>query len=813
MSRLLRDLLHAWRSALRKPAFTAAAAGTLALGVGTAVATFSVVDAVLLRSLPFRQPDALVALWSTRPERGTDRLNVSPRDFRAWREASTMLSGLAAFTVRSRVLTGVDDPGRLRTVPVTRDFFETLGLEPVHGRRFRPEEFEAGGEGVAILGGGLWRRRFGGDPEVVGREVRLDGRPYTVVGILDRPRFDLMALRGRPSAESEVDVWTPLAFDAPGAGNPIGHWLTAFARLGEGVPLERARAEMETIAARLARERPDTNTDWSVRLEPLREAVVGSTRPILALLSGAVALVLLIAGTNVANLLLMRGTDRKGELAVRASLGAGRRRLVRQLLTETGILALLAWGAGIGLAVLAVDLLRAFGLAAFLPRGDVALDGRAVGFALGLSLLVGLVAGLIPSLRASGSDLSAALRTGGSRGSTDRGGRAGSRTLAVVQVALSVALLAGAGLLTRSLWRLQSVDPGFRPADVVAFDLSLPGFRYDDRASVERFFAQVQGSVSGVPEVSAVGAITRLPLDSEGWCGTFVPLGGEPVDPEDAPCAEYRSVRGDYFGTMGIPIRAGRDLEEADDGDAPRVVVVNRTMARRFFPSGEAVGRRVVWEDTFRIVGVVEDVRQFELGRAPAPQFYVSHAQDPNGSEVRDLTVVVRAEAGLEALATPLRRAVHALDPEIPVHDLRRMRDVLSRNVAAPRIRAAVLAGFALTALLLSALGTYAVVGYQAARRERELGIRIALGARRRDVVRLLLRRGLLMTGVGVALGSLLALPAGRLLSGFLYGVSPGDPVTLVAILGILLLAGGLASWLPARRAGRVDPMAVLRPE
>lgn len=811
---LRRDLRYAVRQARRHPGFAATVVGTLAVGVGATVATFTVADAVLFRPLPYPDADRLVAIWERRAARGTDRLNAAPANFEVWREQAGAFDGMAAYTPATAVLTGAEEPARVSVARVTRGFFEILGTAVRPGRTFLSSEHAPGGDRVAVLDHGFWTRRFGADPDVVGRAIRVDGQELTVVGVA---RVDpaLLALRGPDAARVGVDVWTPLALGAPGGGNPIGHWLTAFGRLREGASLESAQAEMEAIAARLARERPDTNEDWTVRLEPLRPAIVGDTRPLLLLAGGAALLVLVVACTNAGNLLLMRGLDRRHELAVRGCLGAGPRALVRQLLTESMVFATLACGAGLVLAMGGSSLLASHGLGDFLPRGgSYEIDGRVVWFAVGLALATGLLTGTWPALRAARARPATPLKEGRGSGRASPTNRSVGAALAVVQVALCVVLLAGGGLLLRSLWRLQDVDPGFEASDgVVALDLQLPRWRYPERRSVESFFGSALQRVEDVPGVAASGAITRLPLDAEGWCGTFVPLDRLPPDPADAPCAEYRSVRGDYFRAMGIPIVRGRGLSESDDADAPRVVVIGRSMAERFWPASDPLGRRIAWGDTFEIVGIAGDVKHFGLAEPAPPQFYASQMQDPNTDEVRDMTLVLRTERPLESVLPAVRGAIREIDAGLPLDAVRSMDELRGRSIAVPRVRATLFLAFAGVTLLLALMGTYAVLGYFVSGTRQEMGIRLALGAPRRRILGLVLRRGALLTGAGLTLGVLLALPATDALARFLFEVPPRDPATLIGLVALLFLTGAAASLVPAIRAARVDPAAVLRQE
>jgi putative ABC transport system permease protein len=808
MSAFGQDLRYGARQLRRSPAFTAVAVLTLALGVGAVTAIFSVVDAVLLRPLPVPEPEGLLVLAE---RNATGTLGVSPGNFLDWQARNRTLEGLAAFAAGSYVVGEAGEPERVAGAAVTGDFFALLRARPALGRLFAPEEVRPGGEPVVVLGHGLWQRRFGGRPEVVGSSVRLDGTPRTVVGILP----DGFAF---PDAASEA--WIPLLLD-PDRTRRGGRTLDAIARLGPGATVEQARADLDSVARGLEAEFPEYAAGWRVQATPIHEQVVGQVRRPLWLLLGAVVLVLLIACANVANLLLARASGRRRELAVRTALGASRARLVTQLLTECALLALLAGALG---ALLASAGTRALAIwaAGILPRTtEIGVDARVLGFALGVSALTALLCGLLPSLRAARSGGAPELAEG-ARGVV--GARAQRRllsSLVIGDVALALVLVLGAALLLRSFQHLLAVDPGFRPENLLTFRVALPATRYAEASAVTAFYERAGERLRALPSVEAVGTIHTVPIGGFGSVRPFR-LAGQPVPPPgQETTAQYRLVSPDYFAAMGIPLVAGRRFDARDRADAPLAVIVNQEFARRFLVGTEPVGTGVTfggYEDLWaEVVGVVGDVRQFDLRQAAVPEMYWPEAQvaktaSPTlANHRRGMTFVLRTRGEPGPLADAARRAVLAADPEQPVFALRSMADVLSTSLARARLTLRLFSLFAGVALLLALVGLYALLAYAVSERRHEIGVRLALGAQGRDIFRLIVGEGMRLVVVGATLGLAAALATTRLLAGLLFGVAPTDPATFAAVALLLAATGLLAASLPARHAAAVDPLVALR--
>lgn len=813
MEKTLQDLRYAFRRLARSPAVGIVAVLTLTLGIGANAAIFGVVDGVLLEPLPYDSPDRLAAAWPGQP--------LPPGILDLLREEADAFETLAAYAAdsdvtygadRTATLTGTGEPLRVGAVGVSRDLFHVLGVRPGLGRGFRPGRKGApGGAGAApsdevVLSHGFWQRRFGGDPDVVGRRLVLDGTPHTVVGVMPRGfRF--------PSEGTEF--WHPLVSDPTDPGTYWGRWnLRAVGRLTEGMSVEAARTELRALAPRMRDAFPwDMPADWGADADvlPLRESMVGNVRPALLLLLGAVGFVLLIACVNIGNLLLARTAGRRREAAIRTALGAGRLRLFRQLLTEALLLAGLGGAAGLLLSVWGTELLVGL-LPADTPRlAEVGTDLRVAGFALAASVLAGLLAGTLPALRAAGADPGSSLAAGGERSGTDRGRSRLSRTLVVAEVALAVVLLVGAGLMIRSFRTLRSVDPGFRPAGVVSAEVAPPGFRYGSPERLRAYYGRLLGRVASLPGTRSAAVTNQLPFSGPPAGSAFLvegrprPRGGDYPTVDRSP-----AVTPDYFRTMGIPLRAGRTFTEADDADAPRTVVIDRRMADRYWPGEDPVGQRIRLpgreDEWWTIVGVVGSVRARDLAAPGGPTFYRPLAQEPAGT----VHLVVRA-GDPDAVASSLRETVSSVDPDVPVSDIRTMEVRIATSVERPRSTTLLLAAFAIVALVLSALGIYGVISHAVARRRREIGIRMAVGARAGHVSGMVLREGGILTLAGLALGLTAAWALARLLSFLLYGVEPLDPAVYAAVPAVLGGVALLAAWVPARRAARVDPMVTLR--
>jgi putative ABC transport system permease protein len=804
MDQLRQDLLYALRRLRRAPGFTFVATATLALGIGANSAIFSVVHSVLLKPLPFAEPDRLVwvgHLWQGKPA------VASPRNFLDVEAQSRSFAAMAAYDTSGVTLTSGGAPERIEGAEVSAPFFDVLGVQPVHGRAFRTGENEPAASRVAILGHGLWTRRFGADPGIVGRTVQLNREPYEVVGI---------APAGFSHPEG-AELWMPLEYDARFRGNSRGAWyLEVIARLRPGVAVETARQEVATIAARLAAQYPDHNQGVGGTVIGLHEATVGDIRLPLLVLLGAVGLVLLIACVNVANLLLSRAAARENELAVRTALGAGRSRLLRQLLTESVLLATLGGAAGTLLAGLSLDALLGLQPEGVPRLADVRIDRAVVGFALLLSLATGLLFGAFPALHAMRRATAQSLREG-ARGLLGHRGGGMRNGLVVGQMALAMMLLAGAGLLIRSFSQLRRVDPGFATDNGLTFRIALPENTYDEPRRAA-FFDDLVARLAALPGVRSVGGVTGLPLSGTRFSLSFTVEGWPEVPPAQQPSLEVRVATPEYFRTMGIPVKRGRAFGAADRTGSTQVVVLSETAVKRYFPSENPLGKRITigWgrgegkpKAGGEVVGIVGDVKEQGLGTPTLPEIYVPHAQLPT----QMLDLVVRTAVDPRSLAAPARAAVQALDPELPVARLRTLDDVVARSISEPRFYVLLLAAFAGVALVLAALGIFGVMSYAVVERSREIGIRLALGARPADVLDSVLRRALLLVLAGVAAGLCGALALSRTMAHLLFNLSPTDPRTLVETAALLVVVALAASYLPARRATRVDPLIALRSE
>ena len=804
METLLQDIRYGLRSLRQSPGLTLVAVLALGLGIGAVSAIFSVIDAALLRPLPFHDPARLMLVMESNPSKGFAFFAISPANYLDYRDQNRVFERLAAFENRPLILTGAGDPAKVTGARVAAGFIEALGVAPYLGRPFLAEEDKPGAGRVAILGHGLWQRRFGSDPALVGRTVTLGGVPHTVVGVMP-PRFTF---------PNQSEIWIPMALGDDETGSRGAHYLVAIARLKPDVPVDRARADMSSIASRLQSQYPDSNTGWTARVEPLAERVVGDARPALMVLLAAVAFVLLIACANVAGLLLARATARQREFAIRSALGAGRARLVRQLLTESLLLGLLGGAVGLLLAMWGTDLLAAAAPPGIPRVSEVQVDGRVLLFTLGLSVLTGIVFGLAPALQGSKTDLNEALKEGGRGGGGGGPRRSRARAVLVVaEVALALVLLAGAGLMLRSFERLQAIDPGFDPASVLVVDLELPEGRYGEPARRAAFFATALERLAALPGVRKAGGVLPLPLSGDNYFLSFG-IEGRPVADADRPSAAYYVASPGYLRALDIRLLRGRDFSDSDREGAPRVALINDTMARRFWPGEDPVGRRIVIDngprDRYReIIGVVEDVRHDDLTGEARPQMYEPYLQVPHPS----MSLVLRTAGDPEGLAEAARRAILALDKDQPVSRAVPMERLVAESIAQSRYSMMLLGAFAAVALGLATIGIYGLLSHAVAQRTHEIGIRMALGARRRDVLTLVVLSGMGLTSLGVVLGLAGALALTRLMAGLLYGISPTDPLTLGAVSLLLGMVALMACVIPARRATRIDPMSALRCE
>lgn len=798
MDTLWQDLRYALRSLTRSPGFGALAVLMLGLGIGAGVAMFTLVDSVLLRPLGYAEPDRLVMIWE-RPPRDPEFDNyTSPANFTAWREQASSFEALAAFYDRPVNLTSGDEPEELSARYATPNHFQLLGVEARHGRTFRPGDED---ENVVVLGHRLWQRRYGGDPAVVGRTITANGQSLTVIGVMP-PDF-------RSLGPEAPELWW--GFDPEPEWR--GRFLRTVARLEPGVTVEAADAEMRAIAGRLAAEFPESNRDWSADVVPLHEQETGDVRPALLVLLGAVGLLLLITCANLANLLLGRATERRKEMAVRLSLGASRGRLIRQTLTEALVLAGLAGIVGLLVASWGLQLVvQLVPSELTLPRlAEVGLDLRAVGVAVGISLLTAALFGMVPALASSGIKLAEALREA-MRGTTG-GQNTLRRGLVVAEVALAVVLLAGAGLIARSVHNLLETDPGLRAEQVLTMRLTLTGASYQDQDDRRGFVDELLPRLEALPGAGAVGGIVWLPLGGSKSATAYTVADRPAPPPGQEPGADIRIVAGDYHRAMGIPLLRGRTFDTRDRQDAPRAFVVNEALADEQFPGEDPLGRRlsIPWGEVLEgeIVGVVGNVRESGLDKEPAPAIYWAYRQTPSSL----LNLVIRTAGEPTALADQAAAVVHDVNPNQPVAQIRTMEQVVQGTVSRPRFILLLLGGFAAASLLLAALGLFGVVSYSVAQRRHEIGVRVALGARASEVQRLIVREGMELTVAGLLIGLLAAVALTRVMTSLLHGVTPTDPVTLAGTALFLAAVSLVASYLPARRASRVDPMIALRQE
>ncbi len=803
METLLMDLRFAVRMLVKRPGFAAVAIVTMALGIGANTAIFSVVNAMLLRPPAVLEPDRVVTVWGTTPE--IPREEASLPDFLDWQQQNSVFESMAAATQSSINITGEGEPERIIGARVTADFLPTLGVAPVVGRNFLAEEDKPNGAHVAILSHGLWQRRFGGDPGIVGKTIDLSGTQYSVIGVMPAS-FKLPGL-------SRMDVIAPLAADPTQAGRR-NDFLFVVGRLKPGVAVPAAEAEMKAIAARLEQQYPGTNTSWTVELVPIHELMVEKLRPALLMLLGAVALVLLIACANVANLQLARAAARHREIAIRAALGAGRWRIARQVLTESVLLSLIGGGIGLLVAPWATELLLRVVPSDVAAATDVSLDRWVIVFAVGLSFATGLLFGLAPAIRISRVGAGEALKEGGRGqvGDTRRGLRG---VLVATQVALALVLLVGVGLMIRSFDKLQGVELGFDPANVITARVTLPHNPYEDDTRIVQFYDTLREHVSALPGVKSAGLVNALPILGGGAYLSFTEQGAPTPAPGNEPDANVRVVDAGYLDTMRIPVRDGRPLAATDRAGAPNVLLVNETMARRYWPGQPVIGRRLSFDSVdgvpvwCEVVGIAADIHHEGVDTDEVPAVYIPYTQRPGMS----LAVVARTDGDPTKLAEAIRGSVHEIDRNLPVYGVRTMDEALDESLAPRRYATMLLGLFGAIAVLLAAVGIYGVMSYLVTERTQEIGVRMALGAEQRSVLGLILRQGAGMALAGIVLGGLAAAIAARLIASQLYEVSAIDPWAFSGAAAVIVAAALLACYLPARRATRVDPMVALHYE
>jgi putative ABC transport system permease protein len=818
MHTLLQDFRFGLRMLLKHPTVTIIAVITLALGIGANTAIFSVVNAVILRPLPYKNPDRLVSLWENVPQHG--RWRATPANFLDWKQQQTLFEDLAGFSASTMTFTGSGEPEQLQGARAGAGYFAVLGVEPMLGRSFVSEEYELGKGQAVILGHSFWQRRFGADQNVLGKSILLDGKNYVVTGVMPPGVYPVWpATSGKLTFEpNQQQYWVPLAFSPDRAAARNSHVIGVLGRLKPGITVEQARAEMNTIAARLEQQY-EVNKGKGIIVEPFINEVVGNVKPALLTLVGAVGLVLLIACANIAGLLMAQHAARSKETAIRAALGAGRARLVRQFFIEGLLLSLMGSVAGIVIAKFGVDLILKIIPAQF-PRFDqTTLDLRVLGFTLVLSLGTCLLFALLPGWHASRTNLQATLEQGG-RGSGAAFVRQRLRQMLVVgQVGMALMLLIGAGLLLKTFWRLRQVDPGFQPAHVISMSLSLPGSKYPGGQEINAFYNQLSERIAGLPGVQAEAIAYDHPLQAN-WGDSFT-IVGQPVPAlRQWPVANFNPISPDYFRTVGVQILNGRQFTAQDDQDHPGVVIVNEAFARRYFPNEKAIGQRLnlgqparLWQDpkrtSFEIVGVARDVKSAGLSVDTEPAYYIPATQAP----LPDMTLLVRASGDPKALVPTLRAAVWSIDPNQPIANINTMEEIVSDSIAQPRLSMLLMGLFGALAMILSAVGIYGLLSFAVTQRTQELGIRIALGAQVGDVLRLVMKQGLVLVLAGELLGLLGAFALTRLISTLLFGVSPTDTTTFLAVAGVLAGVAMLACYFPARRATKVDPLVSLRYE
>jgi predicted permease len=809
METLLQNLRYAIRTLRKSPGFTVVAVITLALGIGANTSIFSVVNAVLLRPLPYKDDSRLVVILNK------GRNPVAPANFIDWRNQSQVFTHMGAAEYWTPNLTGTDKPEKLWALHITPDIFPMLGVQPILGRVFLPEEQEAGKEHEVVLSYPLWQSHFAGNLDIIGRSVTLSGEKYTVVGVMPSE------FKFAPFWATKAELWAPLALGSR-LTDRSGGSLRVFARLKPGFTLEQAQAEMTGITSRLEREFPGTNQDMQVL--SLREKVVGNIRPALLVLLGAVGFVLLIACANVSHMLLARAAARREEIALRTALGAGRWDMFSQFLTESLALALMGGGAGLLLVVWGVRVLLALGPAA-IPRVEtVGVDGHVLLFALAISLLTGLAFGVAPAWRATAVNLSDALKEG-ERGFSEGLHRNRLRGLLVgSEFALAVVLLAGAGLMIRSFLALQHVDPGFDSRGVLSLVIGVSGTEEAAVGHTGNFYQGVLEKVRAVPGVQSASGINHLPLAGDEWGFPFHIEGRPPERPGEELVATYRVVFPGYFRTMRIPILRGRDVADADNLRAPGVVVINDYLARRYWPGEDPIGKRITFDDPaenpswLTVVGVVKNTARSSWVSPPEEEVFLPYLQnraylDTPSPPFAYLTLVARTSRDPAALAPAIRGAIHSLDKNIPLSEIQTMDQVVAEATGESRFYVVLLGAFAIVALVLAGVGIYGVMSYSVSRRTHEIGVRMALGAQGRDVLKLMVFQGIVQALAGVAVGLAGALALSRLIAGLLYGTRPNDPATFAAVVLVLGGVAVAASYFPARRATKIDPIVALRYE
>jgi putative ABC transport system permease protein len=811
---ILQDVRYGFRTLRKSPGFTTVAILTLAIGIGANTAIFSFVDGVLLKPLPYANADRIVRVLEKPPGDPDARNGISTLNFLDWQRQNSVFQYMAARTGGSVTLTGTSNPVQLRGARMSAHGFDILGVHAVLGRTFAPDEDQAGKNRVAVLSHSLWQSQFGSDASIIGRVIQLDGEPNVVIGVLPE---------GSAFDRSYAQIYRPLVFEPQNMTRNF-HWFGAMALLKHGISIEKARAEMDAIGARIAHDYPDSNKGWGIAIDPLADTIVGKQlRKSLYVLLAAVGMVLLIGCANLANLTLARSTVRHREVAIRASVGAGRWRLVRQFLTENVLLSVIGGvlGVALGYALMA-------GLKAAIPpfslpsEANITLDSRVLLFALALSVFTGLIFGLVPAIQATRPDLAGCMKEGGRGSSTGAAKHRLRSALVVTEVALAFLLLTGSGLLIRSFFEMQNVDTGFNSENVITAGLPISDKRFPNPEELNVYLRQIVSNIQSLPGVRDVALTSALPMRGWGYGMPFQIAGKPIVDRANRKACFFKMVSPSYFSTLGMTLKKGRALSERDSKGAPPVTVINETMARKYFPNEEPVGQRILIQEIvpgktalgteipWEVVGVVKDEKVGNLDDVhDNPGLYVSNEQSP----VFFQSVVVRAAMDPQRLQQGITGAVHQVNKDQALTDFKTLEQIKAESMASNRLNSIMLGGFAMVALLLSAIGIYGVMSYSVVQRTHEIGIRAALGASASNVLALILKRGMLMAGAGLVLGLLGALALTRILATLLFGVGARDPITIAGVAAMLAMVALLASYVPARRAAKVDPMICLRYE
>jgi putative ABC transport system permease protein len=818
MENLFYDFRYGFRSLIKNPAFSIVAILAVMLGTGANTAIFSVVNAILLRPLAFNEPERLVMVWGNNVKSGVPTYPLSVLDFLDYREHNQAFEQLASFAYEDFNLSTGEDPEHLAGSFVSANFFSLLGVNPMLGRAFLPQEDQAGADRVAIISHGLWNRRFGADPDFVGQTIQLNGASFTAVGVMPS-NFQ------SPNAQDNPQIWVPMSFDggdlfripASGGGADFkkrtSRFLIGVARLKPDVTLSQAQSDMEIVARQIEQQHPDINTGLSVNILSLHKQIIGNIKPALLVLLAAVGAVLLIACANVANLLLARAAARQKEFAVRAALGASRFRLMRQLLTESLLLSLIGGALGLLLAFAGIKLILSLNPPNIPRLGEIDIDLRVLGFTLLVSILTGIVFGLAPALQASKPDLNETLKES-SRGST--GGRTRQRIrglLVVSEIVVTTVLLVIAGLMIKSFWSLQNVNPGFNPENTLTMMVNLAAGKYSENHQVRGFYEQLLKRIETLPGVQSVGAVTNLPLTSTLIRFRFTIDGRAPASPGERLVATTGAVNSNYFQAIGIPLLKGRSFTEQDRDKTPAVVIINDTMARRYWPGDDPIGRRLTLPSlggiSREVVGVVGDIKHSGLDTESGAQLYLPYLQQ----QWNFMSLVVRTKSDPAGLAGVVRREITALDTNQSAYDVKTMQQVVSESVSQPRLYTMLLGIFAVVAMILAAVGIYGVMNYLVTQRVHEIGIRMSLGAQATDIFKMIVGQGMLLALIGVVLGLVAAFLVTRVMESLLFGVSARDLTTFLGIPLVLAAVAFLSIYIPARRAMKVDPMTALRQE